>query len=61
MTAPDQLASRVKRARTTGGTCPKCRTTLIAGQSIALVAGRWLHTDCTAGRKVPMIGPRTGA
>lgn len=60
MTAP-QLASRVKKARTTGGTCPICRTTIIAGQQIAKVNGRWVHTDCLTGRKVPMIGPPSGA
>lgn len=58
-TAP-QLASRVKRARTTGGTCPTCRTTLIAGQQIGKVGKAWHHTACLAGRQ-PMIGPRSGA
>ena len=55
-----RLASREKKARTTGGTCRLCRTTLIQGQRIARVDGRWVHTDCITGRKVPMIGPATG-
>lgn len=55
-----QLATRVKKARTTGGVCPKCGTTIIVGQSIAKVGERWLHTLCAAGRKVPMIGPHSG-
>jgi hypothetical protein len=54
-----ELASRVKKARTTGGVCPKCGTTLIQGQSIAKVNGRWLHTLCVTGR-APMIGPHSG-
>lgn len=44
------LATRVMRARRTGGTCPSCRRTLIRGMSIALVAGRWHHTECVAQR-----------
>lgn len=59
MTAP-VLASREKKARTTGGTCPRCRTTLIQGQRIALVGKVWMHTDCATGRRVPMIGPHSG-
>lgn len=60
MTTPaDERAVRVKKARTTGGTCPRCRTTLILGQQIGLVGERWVHVACILGRQ-PMIGPATG-
>lgn len=59
MTTP-QLADRVKKARATGGICPKCRTTLVQGQQIGKVGGRWFHTACLI-RRQPMIGPPTGA
>jgi hypothetical protein len=44
------LATRVMRARRTGGICPTCRRTLIRGTSIALAAGRWHHAQCVAQR-----------
>ena len=62
MTAPERpLADREMAARTTGGTCKICRTTLIQGQRIARVGGRWMHTGCLTGRRQPMIGPHSGA
>ncbi len=59
MTAP-VLADRAKKARTTGGTCPSCRTALIQGQKIARVNGVWHHAACLV-RRQPMIGPASGA
>jgi hypothetical protein len=59
MTTP-LLATRIKKARTTGGVCPRCGTTLIQGQSIAKAGSRWLHTLCLV-RKQPMIGPHSRA
>jgi len=54
------LATRVMKARTTGGACPLCRTTIIRGQQIGKVDGCWVHTACLV-RRQPMIGPSSGA
>jgi hypothetical protein len=54
-------ASRVKKARTTGGVCRLCGTVIITSQQIGLVPGRgWVHTACLTQRQ-PMIGPHSGA
>ena len=41
-----QLATRVMRARRTGGLCPECGRVLIQGQLIALAGRRWWHASC---------------
>jgi len=41
-----QLATRVMKARHTGGTCPLCGRVMICGQQIALAGGVWQHAAC---------------
>ena len=55
-----QLASRTMKARRTGGVCPACWTTIVAGQRIGLVGKVWHHVGCLV-RRQPVIGPASGA
>jgi hypothetical protein len=51
-----KLAQRTMRARWDNTICPKCRMTIRRGHRIGQVDGKWLHIECAAGRKPPMIG-----
>lgn len=58
MTGSRVVASRVMKARRTGGICPLCRATMITGQLIGLYAGfGWSHVACAC-RKCEHCGQR---
>ncbi len=46
-----QVAERVMRARGES-VCSRCRTTVLTGQQIGLVAGEWVHVACLLGRQL---------